>query len=133
PGTAEHGTPVRLWAQADAVFTGAEAEAVLHLADNASGAWDLRLFADRVRARLDGHGSRQVGFAVPHGDHFHHYRVALDNDGYLPRIAPARLGADLGWTLGGWRASLGAVRHRKQDDVAQNEAPSPAYTLVNAH
>ena len=41
--------------------------------------------------------------------------------------------ADLGWSLGGWRASLGAVRYGKQDDVAQNEEPSDGYTLVDAH
>lgn len=132
-GVEEHETPVRLWTQADATFTGAEAEAVLHLADNASGNWDLRLFADRVRAELDGSGSRQAAVSVPHGDHTHDYQVELANGGYLPRIAPGRFGADLGWTLGGWRASLGAVRYQEQDEVAQNEETSPAYTLVDAH
>jgi len=132
-GVAEHDVPVRLWTQADAVFTGAEAEAVLHLADNATGAWDLRLFGDYVRGELDGSGSREVAFAVPHGDHFHRYRTELANDGNLPRIAPARVGASLAWTLDGWRASLGAVRYQRQDDVAANEEPSPGYTLVDAH
>ena len=41
--------------------------------------------------------------------------------------------AVLGWSLGGWRASLGAVHYSKQEDVAQNEAPSDGYTLVDAH
>ena len=132
-GIHEHDTPVRLWTQADAVFTGAEAEAVLHLADNATGAWDLRLFGDAVRGRLDGHGSRQAAFAVPHGDHFHHHQAELANHGHLPRTAPARLGASLAWERDGWRAALGAVRHMRQDDVAAHEAPSPAYTLVDAH
>lgn len=132
-GIHEHDTPVRLWTQADAVFTGAEAEAVLHLADNATGAWDLRLFGDYVRGELDGSGSREVAFAVPHGDHFHRYRTELANDGNLPRIAPPRVGASLAWTLNGWRASLGAVRYQRQDDVAANEEPSPGYTLVDAH
>jgi len=31
------------------------------------------------------------------------------------------------------RASLGAVRYSKQDDLAQNEEPSDGYTLVDAH
>ncbi len=132
-GIEEHGTPVRLWTQTDAVFTGAEAEAVLHLADNDSGAWDLRLFADRVRAERDGGGSRSVAFEVPHGDHAHHYEAQLASDGYLPRIAPGRFGADLSWELGGWRASLGAVRYQEQDQVAEHEEPSPGYTLVDAH
>jgi len=132
-GIEEHGTPVRLWTQADAVFTGAEAEAVLHLVDNERGAWDLRLFGDTVRGELDGSGSRSVDFDVPHGDHAHHYTTELANGGYLPRIAPGRFGADLSWELDGWRASLGAVRYLEQDRVAQNEEPSPAYTLVDAH
>ena len=132
-GVEEHETPVRLWTQADALFTGAEAEALLHLADNASGNWDLRLFADRVRAQLDGSGSRSSDFSVPHGDHTHDYAMELANDGYLPRIAPGRFGADFGWTLGGWRASFGAVRYQEQDEVAAGEETSPAYTLVDAH
>lgn len=132
-GIAEHGTPVRLWTQADAVFTGAEAEAVLHLADGERGLWDLRLFGDLVRGELDGSGTRNVDFDVPHGDHAHHYSVELANEGHLPRIAPGRFGADLSWQRDGWRASLGAVRYFKQDRVAVNEEPSPAYTLVDAH
>jgi iron complex outermembrane receptor protein len=132
-GIEEHQTPVRLWTQADAVFTGAEAELVLHLADGDRGGWDLRLFGDLVRGELDGSGTRSVDFDVPHGDHGHHYSVELANGGWLPRIAPGRFGADLYWELGGWRASLGAVRYQEQDRVARNEEPSPAYTLVDAH
>lgn len=127
------GLPVRAWTQQDAVFKGAEAEALLHLFEGAAGDWDLRLFGDYVKAELDGSGSRTLDIAVPHGDHAHHYNVQLANSGYLPRIAPARLGADLRWSMGGWRASLGAVRYSRQDDVAQNEAPSNGYTLVDAH
>ncbi|PQQ43078.1 hypothetical protein C6H67_29185, partial [Klebsiella pneumoniae] len=33
----------------------------------------------------------------------------LANTGYLPRIAPARVGADLRWSKDGWRASVGAT------------------------
>ncbi|MEL1265088.1 TonB-dependent receptor [Pseudoxanthomonas putridarboris] len=129
----EEGFPVRLWTQSDATFTGAEAEAKIRLADSASGAWDLRLFGDYVRAKLDGSGTRTVAFEVPHGDHAHGYEAEIAQGGYLPRIAPMRFGADLGWSLGGWRASVGAVRYSKQDDVAQNEEPSDGYTLVDAH
>jgi iron complex outermembrane receptor protein len=132
-GIEDAGTAVRLWNQADAVFTGAEAELVLHLADAAQGAWDLRLYADKVRARLDGGGSRQVRFQVPHGDHAHDYSAPLPIRGALPRIAPARTGAELLWASGGWRASAGAVRYFAQHEVAANEAPSPGYTLVDAH
>ena len=132
-GVEEEGYSVRLWTQDDATFTGAEAEAKIQLADTAAGAWDLRLYGDYVRAKLDGSGMRTVAFEVPHGDHTHGYEVDIAQGGYLPRISPMRFGADLGWSLGGWRASLGAVRYGKQDDVAQNEEPSDGYALVDAH
>lgn len=132
-GVEEEGFPVRLWTQSDATFRGAEAEAKIRLADGVSGAWDLRLFGDYVRAELDGSGSRTVAFEVPHGDHAHAYEVQIAQGGNLPRIAPMRFGTDLGWSLGGWRASLGAVRYSRQDDVAQGEEASPGYTLVDAH
>ncbi|WP_367345434.1 TonB-dependent receptor [Stenotrophomonas bentonitica] len=125
--------PVRLWTQQDATFKGAEAEALVHLFEGNSGDWDLRVFGDYVKAELDGSGSRTVDIAVPHGDHDHNYTVDLANSGYLPRIAPARVGADLRWSRDGWRASVGAVRYSSQKDTAQNEEPSAGYTLVDAH
>jgi len=125
--------PVRLWTQQDATFKGAEAEAVFHLFEGVAGDWDLRVFGDYVKAELDGSGSRNVDIAVPHGDHNHNYTVELANTGYLPRISPARVGADLRWSRDGWRASVGAVRYSSQKDVAQNEEPSNGYTLVDAH
>ncbi len=123
---------MRLWTQGDATFRGAEAEAKFHLLESDAGDFDLRVFGDIVRAELDGSGTREVAFAVPHGDHAHNYTVDIAQGGNLPRIAPSRYGADLNWTLGGWRANVGAVRYQKQDRVAALEAPSPGYTLVNA-
>jgi len=133
-GVVEHGLPVRAWTQHDATFKGAEAEAMFHLVQSDNGGdWDLRVFGDYVKAELDGNGSRSADIAVPHGDHSHHYDVELANGGYLPRISPARIGADLRWARDGWRASVGAIRYGSQKDVAQNEAPSDGYTLVDAH
>lgn len=131
-GIVEDGFPVRLWTQGDATFRGAEAEAKIHLVESDAGDFDLRVFGDIVRASLDGSGTREVHFDVPHGDHAHHYHADIAQGGNLPRIAPSRVGADLNWTLGGWRAHVGAVRYQKQDRVAALEEPSPAYTLVNA-
>jgi len=125
--------PVRAWTQHDARFNGAEAELDWTFIDNASGAWSLRVFGDVVRAELDGSGRRDVAVAVPHGDHSHDYSASLANDGDLPRIAPARLGSELSWTTGQWRASLGAVRYAEQDDVGEHETATPGYTLVDAH
>jgi iron complex outermembrane receptor protein len=48
-------------------------------------------------------------------------------------MAPSRLGGELRWELGSWRASLGAVRYAKQDHVAEFESTTPGYTLVDAH
>lgn len=104
----EDGLPVRLWSQADARFTGYEVELTATLADNASGEWKLKTFADGVRARLD-------------------------DGGDLPRIPSRRIGADLAWRLDGLRASVGLVRYADQDRVATFESPSDGYTLVNAH
>jgi iron complex outermembrane receptor protein len=107
-GEESEGLPLRFWTQADATFRGFEAEATLRLADNDSGAWDLRFFGDKVRASLDAGGA-------------------------LPRIVPARFGAGLAWKRDGWRASLGAIRHQDQDKVAAFETPTEGYTLVDAH
>lgn len=131
-GVVEDAMPVRLWTQHDARFSGAEVEATLHLGHGSSGDWDLRLFGDIVHARLDGNGQREVHFDVPHGSHAHHHHAALDNGGSLPRIAPARVGADLRWNRGNWRATVGALHHARQDRVAANEEVSAGYTLVNA-
>lgn len=104
----EEPLPVRLWSQADATFRGFELEGIAHLVDNDAGRLDLRVFGDRVRA-------------------------TLDNGGNLPRIAPSRVGADLRWNSNAWRASVGALRYAKQDDIATGETPTDGYTLVDAH
>ncbi|MFD0740513.1 TonB-dependent receptor [Lysobacter koreensis] len=135
PGTllTDGRTPVNLWTQGDARFHGMEAQAQIQLADNASGAWDLRVFGDVVRGELDGRGQRDAALQVFHGDHTHHYDAGIEQGGNLPRIAPARVGGELTWERGPWRASLGAVRYARQDEVAANETPTPGYTLVDAH
>ncbi|MFT3896726.1 MAG: TonB-dependent receptor [Thermomonas sp.] len=101
--------PIRQWSQADATFRGFEGEATFHLADNDNGKWDLRVFGDTVRATL------------------------ADGGGNVPRIPPSRLGTQLRWEGNAWRASLGATRVNRQDEVATNETPTAGYTLVDAH
>ncbi|MCE4510744.1 TonB-dependent receptor [Xanthomonas hortorum] len=100
--------PIRQWTQADAIFHGFEGEATFHLANNDTGAWDLRVFGDTVRARLN-------------------------DGGNLPRIAPGRAGAQMRWNADQWRASLGATRTMKQDKIAVNETATDGYTFVDAH
>ncbi len=106
-GAVQDDLPVRAWVQGDATFTGWELEGSVDLFENASGLWQLRLFADAVDAKLDGGGR-------------------------LPRIAPGRVGADLNWSLDAWRARVGAVRVADQDDVAELESPTEGYTRVDA-
>lgn len=104
----EEPLPIRLWSQADATFRGFEVEGIAHLVDGDAGRLDLRVFGDRVRA-------------------------TLDDGGNLPRIAPSRIGADLRWNSDAWRASAGAMRYAKQDDIATGETPTDGYTLIDAH
>lgn len=132
-GIEEADGPVRVWTQDNATFNGAEAEFGWNFADNASGSWDLRVFGDIVRGELSGSGTHELSFSVPHGDHSHDYTVDLARGGNLPRIAPSRLGGEVRWELGSWRASVGAVRYARQDDVAAFESETPGYTLVDAH
>ncbi|MFT3791705.1 MAG: TonB-dependent receptor [Rudaea sp.] len=105
----EEGLPIRAWSQHNAKFHGLEGEVKFKLSQGPWGRFDLRIFADTVRASL------------------------TDGGGNLPRIAPGRLGATLMWEDQGWRASLGAVGYARQDDVAQFETPTAGFTLVNAH
>lgn len=107
-GSEADGLPVRQWTQADARFSGFEAEGSWHLAETAIGHFDLRGFGDRVRARLA-------------------------RGGDLPRIPQSRLGAELRWHHQAWQASLGATRYFEQERVAEYETPSGGFTLWNAH
>ena len=100
--------PIRQWLQGDAIFRGLEGEASFHLSASDSGDLDLRVFGDIVRA-------------------------TLANGGNVPRIAPSRLGAQLRWKRGDWRAALGATRTNRQDTLAANETATAGYTLVDAH
>ncbi len=127
------GIPIALWSQADARFTGIELEAAFALADNASGEWDMRVFADTVNATLQGEGTREMAVAVFHEVHTHGHQGLQTLEGNLPRIAPMRFGVDLDWRRNAWRASLSAVNYRAQNDVASFETPSDGYVLVDAH
>ena len=132
-GIEDGGTPARVWNQADARFTGGEVDVQWTFLDNDSGRWSLRGFGDAVRGKLDGEGTREVSFAVPHGDHVHNYTADVALTGNLPRLAPWRAGTELRWEGNQWRAGLGAIRYARQDRVAEHEDESAGYTLVNAN
>jgi iron complex outermembrane recepter protein len=128
------GSPARVWRQDNARFSGLEARLDWQIADGDSGLWTLGAFADTVRGKLtDASGTEMVEVQVPHGDHFHQEEAQVATGGNLPRIAPSRIGSELRWERDGWRASVGAVRYLRQDDVAAFEDTTPGYTLVDAH
>lgn len=106
-GLVEDELPVRQWSQADARFRGMEAEATFHLAGNASGHYDLRIWGDKVRATLDGGGN-------------------------LPRMPAARAGTELSWRNDDWRASIGATHYFNQDRTAEFETETAGFTLLGA-
>ncbi len=103
-GEVEDELPVYQFLQEDARFYGFEAAASFPL--GAAG-WSLGLSADSVRGRLD-------------------------QGGDLPRIPPLRLGAELSWQRERLRATLAAHYSFGQDQVAANELPTDAFTMLNA-
>lgn len=107
-GEIEDDLPLRQWSQADARFHGFEGEAVFKLSEGPAGHYDLRLWGDTVRA-------------------------SLADGGNLPRIAPARVGADLKWSADALRASVGAARYFAQERNAAFETPTDGFTLISAH
>ena len=129
------GAALRVWRQDDARFHGFEAKLDWDIADTDAGRWSLNLFGDIVRARLlaDAGNSATRVFEIRHGDHVDQLQAQVATGGNLPRIAPARIGASLRWEREALRASLGAVRYAKQDEVAAYETATPGYTLLDAH
>lgn len=91
------------YVQADAVFIGVEGELTHRFAPN----WSATVFGDYVRAELDGGGN-------------------------LPRIPPARLGGRLDGFSGPWSGALEYIRVFEQDRIADFEAATPGYDMVNA-
>ena len=107
-GAIEDDLPVRQWTQADARFSGFEAEGVWHMGETRYGHFDLRGYGDRVRASLDAGGD-------------------------LPRIPQSRLGGELRWHSGPWLASVGGVHYFEQDRVTALETETGSFTLWDAN
>jgi iron complex outermembrane receptor protein len=102
-GEVQDELPVFQYLQQDARFYGVEAFASLLLADE----WTLGLFADAVRGELDAGGN-------------------------LPRMPPLRIGAELAYERGGWRAAVSARHSFEQDRIAEQELSTDSYTMLDA-
>jgi iron complex outermembrane receptor protein len=96
--------PVLQWSADDARFAGLEFELTVPL----SSGFELGAFGDVVRGELDAAGD-------------------------VPRLPPARVGVDIGWSGGAWDAGLRLTEALDQDDPGENEEPTEGYTALDAH
>ncbi|EAR20514.1 TonB-dependent receptor [Nitrococcus mobilis] len=94
------------YTQTDALFFGAEMEALYGLFDNANGTLDARLFGDWVRGQLSGGPD-------------------------LPRISPARLGFGLDYHRGPLEANLETTQVFTQNATAPLETRTGGYTMLD--
>ncbi len=104
-GAEEDELPVFAYLQRDSRFEGVEAEFEIPFG---SSPVTLALTGEYLRGQLE------------------------DGGGDLPRMPPLGLGARLGYDDGRWAASLAVSHHFEQDEVAEFELPTDAYTLLDA-
>ncbi len=90
------------YSQADATFTGLEAQVRQRLTRNLG----ITLFGDMVRAKLD-------------------------TGGYLPRIPAARAGLRLDASWQAWDGQVEWVQTARQDRIADFETATPGYGMLN--
>lgn len=102
------GLPVAFWTQTDATFEGWEAQVSWDFLENSSGQWTLNAVTDSVKATT--HSGEN-----------------------LPRIVPARFGADIAWQLGNWTAGFGMLHVFDQNSVAPDETKTEGYNWFNAN
>ena len=93
-----------LFVQEGAVFTGAEAEIVF----NASRYQQFRFWGDFVQAELDDNGD-------------------------VPRIPPARVGASWDYERASWSGGVSVTQAFDQDNPGEGEEETEGYTRVDAH
>lgn len=96
--------PCFRYSQSDARFSGVELETTLSLGDS----YSLRLWGDTVHAKFS-------------------------NGDYVPRIPPARIGANLNYEHGFWHGGLSLTRGFSQDHPGTNETATQSYTRVDAN
>ena len=101
------GLPVARYTQANATLSGYEAEISFPLNEANGGEWRGRVFSDYTRGELD-------------------------DGGYLPRIPPMRVGAQLDYESSLFTFGTRATHHMEQDDTSAFELPTGSYTMVDA-
>ena len=104
-GAEEDELPVFAYRQRNSRFEGVEAEFEIPFGESPV---TLALTGEYLRGRLE------------------------DGGGDLPRMPPLGLGARLGYDDGRWAATVAVSHHFEQDEVADFELPTDAYTMVNA-
>ena len=95
--------PVRSYLNSDADFYGLEADVLYSLSNN----WSLRVFGDKVKG-------------------------TLEDDTYVPRMPPLRLGSELNFNLANLNASLSVLKASDQDNPGFGEIATDGYTRWNA-
>lgn len=92
----------------DATFTGLEGEISLNLMESGTTALDLTVFGDLTRAEFD-------------------------NGGNVPRIPPAKIGAELRFSGADWSMHAHFTRASDQDDAGATELPTDGYTMLSLY
>ncbi len=96
--------PIFQYQQEDATFRGIEASMLIPVGER----WEIELFSDYVRARLD-------------------------KSGDVPRIPPLRYGAAVDYTAYSWSAGMRLTQANEQSHAGDFETETDAYTRLDAH
>lgn len=102
------GPPVYAYEQQAATFRGLEVDLNIPLYGQGQHDLNLDLFGDYVRATLD------------------------DTNDDVPRVTPARLGAQLNYSVSKWNTYVRVHHGFEQNNPGENELPTDAWTRVDA-
>jgi iron complex outermembrane recepter protein len=107
-GEEVHGQAIASYLSRDVIFKGAEAEVSFELFESSSSSAVLSVFGDVVNAEFKSGGN-------------------------VPRIPPAKVGAELRYFGNNWSMHLHATRVTRQDDVGVLELETDSYTLLSVY
>jgi iron complex outermembrane receptor protein len=96
------------------------------------------VYGQRDAAFRGGEFSTQIDLTPP-GDgvfgveaQFDAVRATFADGSNVPRIAPLRVGGGLWWRNAEWKARVNLLHAFGQNDLGQNETPTPGYNLLRA-